>query len=105
MTVIIGAKASQPGEGSEEGLGDRPKDAKIENLDDGDQLRRALGYMELLKRAMHEMTGVPVAALGQMQPISNTRGVALAGPVPAADAPVRAEEDPSTPRASSGSTS
>jgi hypothetical protein len=26
---------------------------------------------------MHEMTGVPETALGQMQPISNTSGVAL----------------------------
>jgi hypothetical protein len=27
---------------------------------------------------MHEITGVPETALGQMQPISNTSGVALA---------------------------
>jgi hypothetical protein len=27
---------------------------------------------------MHELTGVPEGALGQMQPISNTSGVALA---------------------------
>jgi hypothetical protein len=34
--------------------------------------------MELLKQAMHEMTGVPATALGTLQPISNTSGVALA---------------------------
>jgi hypothetical protein len=33
--------------------------------------------MELIKQAMHEMTGVPMAALGQIQPISNTSGTAL----------------------------
>jgi hypothetical protein len=33
--------------------------------------------MELLKQSMHELTGVPSQALGQMQPISNTSGVAL----------------------------
>jgi hypothetical protein len=33
--------------------------------------------MEMLKRAMHEMTGCP-RALGQQQPVSNTSGVALA---------------------------
>jgi hypothetical protein len=33
--------------------------------------------MELLKRTMHEMVGVPETALGQSQPISNTSGVAL----------------------------
>ena len=32
----------------------------------------------VLKRTMHEITGVPETALGQMQPISNTSGVALA---------------------------
>jgi hypothetical protein len=37
-----------------------------------------LGYMEVVKRGMHEMTGVPEQALGQVQPISNTSGVALA---------------------------
>jgi hypothetical protein len=36
-----------------------------------------MGYMEMLKQAMHEMTGVPAQALGQMQPISNTSGTAL----------------------------
>ena len=33
--------------------------------------------MERIKIAMHEMTGVPSNALGELQPISNTSGVAL----------------------------
>jgi len=32
----------------------------------------------VLKRTMHEITGVPETALGQFQPVSNTSGVALA---------------------------
>jgi len=32
----------------------------------------------MLKRTMHEITGVPETALGQAQPVSNTSGVALA---------------------------
>ena len=35
-------------------------------------------YISFLKRAMHEITGVPETALGQFQPVSNTSGVALA---------------------------
>jgi len=39
----------------------------------------AFGYGDAgLKQAMHELTGVPVQALGQLQPISNTSGVAVA---------------------------
>jgi hypothetical protein len=37
----------------------------------------ALKYLELLKRSMHEMMNIPETALGQVQPISNTSGVAL----------------------------
>jgi hypothetical protein len=36
-----------------------------------------MDFMDRLKKAMHEMTGVPETALGQAQPISNTSGVAL----------------------------
>jgi hypothetical protein len=34
-------------------------------------------YLKIIKTAMHEMIGVPETALGQVQPISNTSGVAL----------------------------
>jgi hypothetical protein len=36
-----------------------------------------MDFMDRLKTAMHEMTGVPKTALGEAQPISNTSGVAL----------------------------
>jgi len=79
VTVIIGAKASQLEKGANKVWGGLPKDARVENLEGGGQgLKGAMDYMTMLKRAMHEMTGVPETALGQSQPISNTSGVALA---------------------------
>jgi hypothetical protein len=78
VTVIIGAKASQLEKGANKVWGGLPKDAKVENLEGGGQgLKGAMEFMDRLKKAMHEMTGVPETALGQAQPISNTSGVAL----------------------------
>jgi len=77
VTVITGAKASQLEKGPKKVWGGLPKDAQVFNLELGANLEAPLAYLELLKRAMHEMTGVPETALGQMQPISNTSGVAL----------------------------
>ena len=78
VTVIIGAKASQLEKGANKVWGGLPKDAKVENLEGGAQgLKGAMEYMALLKKAMHEMIGVPETALGQAQPVSNTSGVAL----------------------------
>lgn len=76
VTVVIGAKASQLEKGPRKTWA-LPKDAKVENLPVIEELNGPLGYLELLKRGMHEMTGVPESALGQAQPISNTSGVAL----------------------------
>ncbi len=78
ITVITGAKASQLERGAKKVWGGLPKDATVQNLEGGGAgLDLALKYLEQLKRAMHELTGVPETALGQMQPISNTSGVAL----------------------------
>jgi hypothetical protein len=54
-----------------------PKDANVYNLESRGEMSGALEYVQFLKRTMHEITGVPETALGQMQPISNTSGVAL----------------------------
>jgi Phage portal protein, SPP1 Gp6-like len=79
VTVIIGAKASQLEKGANKVWGGLPKDAKVENLSGGSEgLKGAMEFMELMKKAMHEMVGVPETALGQAQPVSNTSGVALA---------------------------
>ncbi|WP_019629562.1 phage portal protein [Actinomadura atramentaria] len=78
VTIITGAKASNLEKGPKKVWGGLPKDANVFNLEGGtNALPHALAYLDMLKRSMHEMTGVPESALGQMQPISNTSGVAL----------------------------
>jgi hypothetical protein len=78
VTVITGAKASSLEKGPKKVWGGLPKDAQVFNLEGGGQgLQGALEYLKVLKTAMHEMIGVPETALGQVQPISNTSGVAL----------------------------
>lgn len=78
VTVIVGAKASNLEKGAKKVWGGLPKDAQVFNLEGGAQgVDGALKYLELLKRTMHEIMNVPETALGQVQPISNTSGVAL----------------------------
>jgi len=77
VTVITGAKVPQLEKGARK-TWFLPKDAKVETLQSTWQLEGMLAYMDVVKRGMHEMTGVPEQALGQVQPISNTSGVALA---------------------------
>jgi len=78
VTVITGAKASALEKGPKKVWGGLPKDSKVFNLEGGGNgLMGALEYLKMVKTAMHEMIGVPESALGQVQPISNTSGVAL----------------------------
>lgn len=78
VTVIVGAKASQLEKGPKKVWGGLPKDSQVFNLEGGSSgIDGALRYMEMLKRSMHELMGIPETALGQVQPISNTSGVAL----------------------------
>jgi Phage portal protein, SPP1 Gp6-like len=77
VTVITGAKASNLERGPKKVWGIPNKDAKIQNLQLEGNLQGPLGYMEMIKTAMHETIGVPMGSLGQAQPISNTSGVAL----------------------------
>lgn len=76
ITVVTGAKSSQLEKGPRK-TWTLPRDATVQNLQSLVDLSGPLGYMDLIKRTMHEMTGVPEQALGQIQPISNTSGVAL----------------------------
>ena len=76
ITIVTGAKSAQLEKGPRK-TWTLPKDAKVENLQSLVDLSGPLNYMDVIKRVMHEMTGVPESALGQMQPISNTSGVAL----------------------------
>ena len=78
VTIITGAKINQLEKGANKVWGGLPKDAKVSNLEvGGSGLKGAMEFMDRLKKAMHEMTGVPETALGQAQAISNTSGVAL----------------------------
>lgn len=79
VTVIVGAKASQLEKGAKKVWGGLPKESQVFNLEGGGAgLAGALQYLEKLKQSMHELVGIPETALGQVQPISNTSGVALA---------------------------
>ena len=78
VTVIVGAKASQLEKGPKKVWGGLPKDSQVFNLEGGASgVQGALQYLDVLKRSMHEIMGIPESALGQVQPISNTSGVAL----------------------------
>ena len=77
ITIIKGAKTSNLEKGARKVWGGLPKDADVFNLTNGVDLAGPLAYLDQIKRSMHELTGVPESALGQMQPISNTSGVAL----------------------------
>jgi hypothetical protein len=76
-TVIIGAKANNLERGPKKVWAIPNEKARIENLELNSQIEGPLNYLETLKEKMHEIVGIPVNALGQPQPISNTSGVAL----------------------------
>ena len=78
VTIITGAKASQLERGPKKVWAGLPKDANVFNLESRGEMAGALEYINFIKRTMHEITGIPEAALGQFQPVSNTSGVALA---------------------------
>jgi hypothetical protein len=78
VTIITGAKASNLEKGANKVWSIPPKEASVYNLEGGTAaVGPAMEFLQSLKQSMHEMTGVPESALGQMQPISNTSGVAL----------------------------
>lgn len=77
ITVVIGAKPSQLEKGTNRVWSIGNKDVKVENLESNVDLQYSIEVLNMVKTAMHEMTGVPESALGQSQPISNTSGVAL----------------------------
>lgn len=77
ITIITGAKASNLERGAKKVWAIPNKDVTVQNLSSVGEIAGSMQYMEFIKRAMHEITGVPESALGQTQPISNTSGVAL----------------------------
>jgi Phage portal protein, SPP1 Gp6-like len=79
VTVVTGARAQNLEKGTHQTWSIPNKDAKVTNLlFDPQGIEASIKFLDVIKRAMHEMTGVPVTALGEEQAISNTSGVALA---------------------------
>lgn len=78
VTVVIGAKAANLERGAKKVWSIPNKDASVTNLDGLVEIDGPIALLEQIKRMMHEMTGVPETALGQVQAVSNTSGVALA---------------------------
>lgn len=77
VTIIKGAKAGNLEKGANKVWAGLPKDSDVFNLQGSGDINGSLAFLAVIKTAIHEMTGVPESALGQMQPISNTSGVAL----------------------------
>lgn len=78
ITIVTGAKISNLERGANRVWGGLPEKSQVFNLENGVDLTGPLSYLELIKRGMHEIMGVPEGALGQIQPISNTSAAALA---------------------------
>lgn len=77
ITVLYGAKVSSLEKGANKMWGGLPKDARVQNLELQSDLGASNSYRADLKRAMHEIGGVPEGSLGGKQAISNTSSVAL----------------------------
>jgi len=79
VTLLFGIRSGQLS--TEAGklwhLPKRTDGVDVVNLDRTTNLREASDYIEKLREYAHEMSSVPEASLGKMQPISNTSGVAL----------------------------
>lgn len=76
-TIVVGAKASQLEAGAKKVWSGLPKEAQVYNLEMMSDANLVREFLVCLKQAMHEMTNIPITALGQEQPVSNTSGVAL----------------------------
>lgn len=77
VTIVKGAKLSNVTKGANKVWSGIPKDGDVFNLELKGDLNAAIVYLKTIKQAMHEVSGIPEATLGQMQPISNTSGIAL----------------------------
>jgi len=76
-TVITGASVNQLQRGIGTIWSGLPAEANVFTLGLDADISSTLGFMELIKKAMHELSDVPENSLGQMQPISNTSAAAL----------------------------
>ena len=77
VIVIKGAKAKNLDRGTNQVWGGLPRDSSVSTLDVGGGLEPTMKFLDVLKQTMHELSSIPEATLGKMQPISNTSGTAL----------------------------
>jgi hypothetical protein len=77
VVVITGARAKNLERGPKQIWSGLPADARVQQLGLDTDLPASQQYVERIKTAMHEISDVPEGAMGKMQPISNTSGVAL----------------------------
>lgn len=77
ITIVKGAKLGNMVKGANKVWSGIPTDGDVYNLELQGDLNAAINYLKIIKQSMHEVGGIPEATLGQMQPISNTSGIAL----------------------------
>lgn len=77
VTVITGAKAKDLERSARSVWSGLPADAKVFTLEMQGNLEASIKYMDKIRLALLEISGIPEGSLGTQQPISNTSGVAL----------------------------
>lgn len=77
ITLVYGAKVGNLEKGANKMWGGLAKDARVENLELRGDLGASQSHISNLRVQMCEVGGIPEAALGGSQAISNTSGVAL----------------------------
>jgi len=77
IVIVKGAKTRNLQRGPNQVWGGLPRDSQVDTLDISGATSEVSKYLELIKQSMHELSGIPEATLGKMQPISNTSAAAL----------------------------
>ena len=77
VTIITGAKAKQLERGPRAVWSGLPADAKVFNLAPVADLGASHRYLELIRTALFDLSGIPEGSLGKIQSISNTSAAAL----------------------------
>ena len=77
ITVIFGARVGQLEKGANKIWAGLPKDAKVQNIELNSDLVASSDYRASIKKAMHEISGLPELATGAGNVVSNLSGVAL----------------------------
>ena len=77
VTVVFGARVGQLEKGANKVWGGLPKDAKVQNIELNSDLGASSDYRSSIKKAMHEIAGLPELATGSGELVGNLSGIAL----------------------------